>query len=108
MMSPSSKPGPRAARARKAHKVAQPHQADLLRRLNRIEGQVRGVAGMLVEQRYCVDILTQLAAIRSALDSVALRLLHDHTRGCVATAIRSGKNEPAISELLNVLGRFTR
>ena len=79
-----------------------------MKRLNRIEGQVRGVTRMIGAQRYCVDILTQLAAIRSALDGVALQLLHDHTRGCVANAIRSGKGEPAISELLDVVGQFTR
>ena len=53
--------------------VAQPHRAALLKRLNRIEGQVRGVAGMIEEDRYCVDVLTQIAAVRSALDAVAMQ-----------------------------------
>ena len=64
------------------------------RRLNRIEGQVRGLNKMVEEDRYCVDILTQIAAVRSALDSVALQFLRDHTHGCVQDAIRSGKGDP--------------
>ena len=59
------------------------------RRLKRIEGQVRGVAQMVTTDRYCVDVLTQVAAIQSALDAVALQLLEDHTRGCVASAVKA-------------------
>jgi DNA-binding FrmR family transcriptional regulator len=88
--------------------VVQPHHAALLKRFSRIEGQVRGVARMVEEQRYCVDILMQLAAIRSALDGAALQLLHDHARGCVATAIRSGRGEPALRELMMVVNQLTR
>ena len=108
MKSPSPGRAPRPGPSKRRHKVTQPREAALVKRLNRIEGQVRGVTRMIAEERYCVDILTQLAAIRSALDGVSLHLLHDHTRGCVASAIRSGKDEPAISELLNVVGQFTR
>jgi DNA-binding FrmR family transcriptional regulator len=81
---------------------------DLARRLNRIEGQVRGLNKMVEEDRYCVDILTQIAAVRSALDSVALQLLRDHTHGCVQDAIRSGKGDPAIGELFAVVEKFAR
>ena len=108
MKSASSVRALRAAPVRPPKKIVQPHQAALLKRLSRIEGQVRGVARMIGEQRYCVDILTQLAAVRSAVDRVALQLLQDHTRGCVTTAIQSGQGEPAITELLNVVGQFTR
>jgi DNA-binding FrmR family transcriptional regulator len=85
------------------------HRADkpkLLRRLKRVEGQVRGIAGMIGEERYCVDILTQVAAVRSALDAVALQLLRDHAHGCVQHAIRSGKGDAAIDELLTVVEKF--
>lgn len=88
--------------------VVQPHKDALLKRLNRIEGQVRGVAQMIGTDRYCVDVLTQVAAIQSALDAVALQLLEDHTRGCVAGAIRSGGGDTAIDELMTVVKRFAR
>lgn len=80
----------------------------LAKRLNRIEGQVRGLNKMVDEDRYCVDILTQIAAVRSALDAVALQLLRDHTHGCVQDAIRSGHGDPAIDELLTVVEKFAR
>ncbi|HEY5929341.1 MAG TPA: metal-sensitive transcriptional regulator [Burkholderiales bacterium] len=80
----------------------------LAKRLNRIEGQVRGLNKMVDEDRYCVDILTQIAAVRAALDAVALQLLRGHTHGCVQDAIRSGHGEPAIDELLTVVEKFAR
>ncbi len=101
---------PREARpaAHHAHAVVQPHKATLLRRLNRIEGQVRGVANMVDQDRYCVDILTQISAIRSALGALAMRLLEDHTKGCVRSALRSGNGEAAVDELMTVVKRFGR
>lgn len=88
--------------------VVQPHKQKLLQRLNRIEGQVRGVAQMIAADRYCVDVLTQVAAAQSALDAVALQLLEDHTRGCVAGAIKSGAGEQPIVELMQAVKRFAR
>jgi len=88
--------------------AAHPHGAAVLKRLNRISGQVRGVTGMVEEGRYCVDILTQIAAIQSALDAVAMQLLEHHTHGCVQSAIKSGQGEAAIEELLTVVKRFAR
>ena len=88
--------------------VVQPHKQTLLKRLNRIEGQVRGVARMIQDDRYCVDVITQLTAARAALDAVALRLLEDHTQGCVQSAIRSGRGEHAIGELMQVVRKFSR
>lgn len=88
--------------------VTQPHKRDLLKRLNRIEGQVRGVAKMVESDRYCVDILTQVSAIRSALDATAARILEDHTRGCVQNAIRSGAGDAAIDELMDVVRKFVK
>lgn len=80
----------------------------LLRRLRRIEGQVRGIARMVEEDKYCVDVLTQVAAARSALDQVGLRLLGDHIRGCVTEAVSAGEGEPKVAEVLEVVERFVR
>jgi DNA-binding FrmR family transcriptional regulator len=102
MKSPERKP----RRAREL--VPRSDQAALRRRLNRIEGQVRGVAKMVDEQRYCVDILHQIAAIRSALDATALQLLRGHTLGCVRKALQSGDGEEAVAELMQAVGRFAR
>jgi DNA-binding FrmR family transcriptional regulator len=63
---------------------------DLLRRLRRIEGQARGVAAMVEEDRYCIDVLTQISAIRSALESVAIGLVDGHVRHCVVDAVTAG------------------
>lgn len=101
-----SAPAPEACHAPKS--VVQPHKAALLKRLARIEGQVRGVARMIEEDRYCVDVLTQIAALRAALDAVGLQLLEDHTQGCVKGAIRSGDGEAAIAELMDVVRKFAR
>lgn len=90
------------------HAVVQPNKSALLKRLNRIEGQVRGIAKMVEEDRYCVDVLTQVSAIQSALDALALQLLENHTKGCVRSAIHSGNGEAAIDELMSVVKRFGR
>lgn len=88
--------------------VVQPHKEKVLKRINRIEGQVRGIGKMVDADRYCVDILTQISAIQSALDATALQILDDHTRGCVSLAIQSGKGDAAIAELMLVLKKFAR
>jgi DNA-binding FrmR family transcriptional regulator len=80
----------------------------LLKRLNRIAGQVRGVISMVEDGRYCIDILTQIAAVQSALDAAAMHLLEDHAHGCVQSAIHAGHGEKAIEELLEVVRRFAR
>lgn len=90
------------------HAVVQPAKPALLRRLNRIEGQVRGVAKMVEDDRYCVDVLTQISAIQSALDALAMQLLESHTKGCVRSALRSGNGDEAIDELMTVVKRFSR
>jgi DNA-binding FrmR family transcriptional regulator len=63
---------------------------ELLRRLRRVEGQVRGIAQMVDEDRYCIDVLTQIAAATKALQSVAVGMLDDHLRHCVAGAVAAG------------------
>lgn len=99
-MRPRAQPG-------HAH-VQQPDKAALQKRLVRIEGQVRGVAAMVQDDRYCIDILTQIAAVRSALTSVSLELLRNHTQGCVAHAIAEGGGGASIDELMSVVERLTR
>jgi DNA-binding FrmR family transcriptional regulator len=83
-------------------------QAALGRRLKRIEGQVRGLSAMVEAGRPCIDVLTQVAAVRSALDAVAIAMLRDHARGCVRDAVRRGRGDAAIDELVAVLGAFGR
>ena len=103
-----SPPEPAGCEHHADHAVVQPNKSALLKRLNRIEGQTRGVAKMVEEDRYCVDVLTQISAIQSALDALALQLLENHTKGCVRSAIRSGNGEEAIDELMTVVKRFGR
>ncbi|WP_304054552.1 metal-sensitive transcriptional regulator [Nitrosomonas communis] len=88
--------------------VIQTDKDALIKRLSRIEGQVRGVAKMIVEDRYCVDILNQVAALQSALDAVAMQLLENHAHGCVQDAIQSGNGGAVIDELMAVVRKFAR
>ena len=82
--------------------------AALGKRLNRIEGQIRGIARMIEDDRYCVDVLTQVAAVQSALDALARKLLEHHLHGCVTNAIASGNGAHAIDEALAVIRKFGR
>lgn len=88
--------------------VVQPHKIALLKRLNRIEGQVRGVAKMIESDRYCVDVLIQISAIKSAINSVGMQILEDHTKGCVKNAVTSGNGDQEVTELLDIVRKFTR
>jgi DNA-binding FrmR family transcriptional regulator len=88
-----------------------PHKAELLKRLARIEGQVRGIARMVDEERYCIDILTQLAAADTALEAVGLKVLDEHVRHCVSRALASGDAQEAetkANELLEAVQRFAK
>ena len=83
----------------------------MLRRLSRIEGQVRGLSGMVEEDRYCVDVVTQIAAVRAALHKVEEEILRDHVAHCVAGAFASGDKRDQrrkIEELVNTIGRMSR
>ena len=83
----------------------------LVKRLHRIEGQVRGVERMVVDERYCIDILTQISAANTALEAVALEILDDHVTHCVADALASGDEKEAktkTGELLDAVRRFAR
>ena len=79
----------------------------LLKRLHRIEGQVRGIEGMVEDDRYCIDVLTQISAIQAALDKVALGLLDDHARHCVMGAADDSQAEMT-DELMAAVGRLMR
>jgi len=81
------------------------------KRLHRIEGQVRGIERMVEEDRYCIDVLTQIAAVNTALESLAFRILDDHVNHCVAGALASGDPVEAATkskELLEAVHRFAR
>jgi DNA-binding FrmR family transcriptional regulator len=80
----------------------------LLTRLKRIEGQVRGVQGMVEDDRYCIDVLTQISAIQAALDRVALGLLDDHAHHCVVGGAAGGTPEQRTDELMGAVGRLLR
>lgn len=80
---------------------------DLMNRLNRLEGQVRGVKRMVEEECYCVDILTQTAAIQSAVNAFNKVLLSNHIKTCVVSEIKDG-NEEVIDELLNTLQKVMK
>jgi DNA-binding FrmR family transcriptional regulator len=82
-----------------------------LSRLKRVEGQVRGIARMVEEDRYCIDVLTQIAAARAALAKIEEAVLSDHVAHCVEHAIASGDRDEQrrkVAELMDVLGRATR
>jgi CsoR family transcriptional regulator, copper-sensing transcriptional repressor len=80
-------------------------RSQLLRRLSRIEGQVRGIARMIEREEYCVDILQQTSALRAAVDAVSLLVLEDHVQGCIRTAAERGEAEQYVDEVLDVVRR---
>ncbi len=82
-------------------------KGDLLLRLNRIEGQVRGLSRMIEAERYCVDVLQQIASMQSAADAVAMILLERHVKGCVADGLRSGKEE-RVDEVVAVIRTYLK
>jgi DNA-binding FrmR family transcriptional regulator len=93
-----------------AHGYAE-HKDALVRRLHRVEGQVRGIERMVENDRYCIDILTQIGAVTTALESLAFELLDDHVNHCVRTALASGDGEEATAkaeELMAAVHRFAK
>jgi DNA-binding FrmR family transcriptional regulator len=89
-----------------AHGYSQ-DKSRLSTRLSRIEGQVRGVSRMVAEDQYCIDILTQINAIKAAVDQVGLMLLEDHVKGCVVDSVRRGDNQK-VQELVDAVARFSK
>jgi DNA-binding FrmR family transcriptional regulator len=99
----------RISKAQPAHPlVARTDRAALAKRLRRIEGQIRGIGRMIDEERYCIDVLTQVSAVQAALDALALQLLEHHLHGCVQQAVKSGDGDRAIEEALGVIRKFAR
>ena len=91
--------------------MAKDSKAATLKRLNRIEGQVRGLARMVEDERYCIDIVTQIAAVRAALRRAEEEILRDHVAHCVDHAIKSGNKADQrrkVAELMDVMGRAAR
>lgn len=88
--------------------MSQRNKKDLLTRMRRLEGQVRGITKMIEEDRYCVDILLQISASRAGLQKVGLSLLEGHTRGCVTAAIKEDRGDEMVQELIDVLDRFMK
>lgn len=87
------------------------HKDALINRMRRIQGQARGIEKMITEDRYCIDILTQIAAVSTALEAVAGMILDDHVNHCVRHALSSGDDAVAAEktkELLEAVHRFTR
>jgi len=83
-------------------------KSNITRRLRKVGGQINGIEKMLNDSRYCVDILQQVIAARSALSQVALIILESHTKSCVVNAIRDDRAEESIEELMKVLSKFAK
>jgi DNA-binding FrmR family transcriptional regulator len=86
------------------------HKDDVLKRLRRIEGQTRGLQRMVEEDKYCIDVLTQVAAVTKALQAVSLSLLEDHMNHCVVDAARAGEQEgrEKVTEAVAAITRLVR
>jgi DNA-binding FrmR family transcriptional regulator len=81
---------------------------DILPRLKKIEGQIRGIQGMIEKERYCIDILNQVTAAQRALDQVNLKVMQRHIESCVTDAIRSNGSGPIVGELMETIYKFIR
>lgn len=89
------------------HKHRDPkEERDLINRLNRIEGQVRGIKSMVLDERYCTDILVQVSAVQAALNGFCKMLLSNHIKTCVVDEIKKGNEEEAIDELCETIKKM--
>lgn len=115
IMQPMAETTPRTGASHAAHAVSVDNptfrhsyskdKAQLVRRLSRIEGQVRGIARMIERDEYCVDILQQTAALRAAVDAVSIMILEDHVQGCIRTAAERGEADRMVDEVVDVVRR---
>lgn len=96
-----------SAGERKKHRKLT-EEKDLLKRLNRIEGQVRGIKAMVEDERYCVDILNQVSAVQAALNSFSKVLLSNHIKTCVMDDIEAGQGDEAVDELCRTIQKLMR
>ena len=85
-----------------------PKHQDILPRLRRIEGQIRGITRMVEDRRYCIDIIQQLTAARKGLDHVSLKIMNGHINSCVSDAIRRQDGVKKIEELMHTINRFVK
>ncbi len=85
-----------------------PKHDELLPRLRRIEGQIRGISRMVEQRRYCIDIIQQLTAARKALDQVSLNIMNNHVNTCVSESIRKREGAQKIHELMQTINRFVK
>ena len=107
-MAATGSAGPRSGASGDADHFRHSYTKDktaLVRRLARIEGQVRGIARMIEREEYCVDILQQTSALRAAVDSLSILLLEDHVQGCVRTAAARGEADAYVDEVVDVVRR---
>ena len=94
-----------ACQCRHKHRTAK-EEKDLISRLNRIEGQIRGIKAMVQEERYCTDILVQVSAVQSALNGFSKMLLSNHIKSCVVEDIKNGDEEKAIDDLCETIKKM--
>ncbi|MEV5747142.1 metal-sensitive transcriptional regulator [Actinoallomurus sp. NPDC052308] len=104
-MSTPTRPPAASARRTRGYSAT---KDQLQTRLRRVEGQVRGIQGMVDEDRYCIDVLTQISAIQAALDKVALGLLDDHVKHCVKNAVAEDRTEEMTDEMMAAVARLMR
>ncbi|ATW23968.1 metal-sensitive transcriptional regulator [Candidatus Formimonas warabiya] len=88
--------------------MAECEKEDVIQRLKKIEGQVKGIQRMIEDNKYCVDILIQIAAVRAAINKVGIKVLENHTRECLKTAFQNKREEEMIEELIDVVVKFTK
>jgi DNA-binding FrmR family transcriptional regulator len=88
--------------------INQETKIDVLPRLRKIEGQIRGIQKMVEKERYCIDIINQLTAAQRALDQVSLKVMQRHIESCVADAIKSNGGGPIVGELMETIYKFIR
>ncbi len=102
--SPGARPAPAPDPSHFRHSYSK-DKTQLVRRLSRMEGQVRGIARMIEREEYCVDILQQTAALRAAVDALSILVLEDHVQGCVRTAAEAGEADKYVDEVIDVVRR---
>jgi DNA-binding FrmR family transcriptional regulator len=104
MADTTPRPAPHADHSTFRHSYSK-DRSQLIRRLSRVEGQVRGIARMIERDEYCVDILQQTAALRAAVDAISILILEDHVQGCVRTAAERGEADKYVDEVIDVVRR---
>lgn len=88
--------------------MAECNKEDVIQRLKKIEGQVKGIQKMIEENKYCVDVLIQIAAVRAAINKVGIKVFENHTRECLKTAMEKKQGEEMIEEMIDVMIKFTK